>query len=415
MANIIDSLKFGSTQGVFTLPYAECGIAAGTVAKTATATNFVLAAGARVAVKFTYANTASNPTLNINSTGAKNIYHKGAQITTGGNKALLAGTVDFIYDGTQYHIIGNYIDTNTDIRNTAGSTDISSKIYLIGATSQAANPQTYSHNTVYVGADGLLYSNDSQVVNLKDTQAITGSKTFDADTKIAAGRALTLKGTTQSSAAHLGWETINSHTPFFGYATNQSDGTFVWSLDGGEYTTGLAISGGTGNLLWKGAKIPTVAHTHNVSHEPAGTVEANTSTTTVAGSAHTHSVTADGTVSQPTFTGTKGTTEAPSATTSVYSITNVGALPTLTSDVTTTAKCMTITFSQGSLPERSSVTVASNAHKHTYTPAGSVSQPTFTGKAVDSKSPSATAAVASSTHAHTFKGTAATLTTGQAS
>lgn len=48
--------------------------------------------------------------------------------------------------------------STTDTKNTAGSTDTSSKIYLIGATSQAANPQTYSHDTAYVGTDGKLYS-----------------------------------------------------------------------------------------------------------------------------------------------------------------------------------------------------------------------------------------------------------------
>lgn len=53
--------------------------------------------------------------------------------------------------------------TNTDTKNTAGSTDTSSKIFLIGATSQAANPQTYSHDTAYVGTDGCLYSNSTKV------------------------------------------------------------------------------------------------------------------------------------------------------------------------------------------------------------------------------------------------------------
>ena len=51
----------------------------------------------------------------------------------------------------------------TDTKNTAGSTDTSSKIFLIGATSQAANPQTYSHDTAYVGTDGYLYSNKEKV------------------------------------------------------------------------------------------------------------------------------------------------------------------------------------------------------------------------------------------------------------
>lgn len=53
--------------------------------------------------------------------------------------------------------------TPTDTKNTAGSTDSSSKLFLIGATSQAANPQTYSHDTAYVGTDGCLYSNSTKV------------------------------------------------------------------------------------------------------------------------------------------------------------------------------------------------------------------------------------------------------------
>lgn len=48
--------------------------------------------------------------------------------------------------------------TDTDTKNTAGSTDTSSKIFLIGATSQAANPQTYSDNQVYV-TSGTLQAN----------------------------------------------------------------------------------------------------------------------------------------------------------------------------------------------------------------------------------------------------------------
>lgn len=53
--------------------------------------------------------------------------------------------------------------TDTDTKNTAGSTNSSSKLFLIGATSQAASPQTYSHDTVYVGSDGCLYSNNTKV------------------------------------------------------------------------------------------------------------------------------------------------------------------------------------------------------------------------------------------------------------
>jgi len=67
-----------------------------------------------------------------------------------------------------------YLTTYTDTKNTTGSTDTSSKIFLVGATSQAANPQTYSHDTVFVDTNGRLNSaapassaNDTTVATTK--------------------------------------------------------------------------------------------------------------------------------------------------------------------------------------------------------------------------------------------------------
>lgn len=57
---------------------------------------------------------------------------------------------------------GTITTQDTDTKNTAGSTDTSSKIFLIGATSQAANPQTYSDNEVYV-TNGILTAKSVQV------------------------------------------------------------------------------------------------------------------------------------------------------------------------------------------------------------------------------------------------------------
>lgn len=110
MANVIDSLNYGNNVYPFTLPYGSCSTAAATAAKAVTVSNFSLETGARIAVKFTVTNTASSPTLNVNSTGAKAIYYKGAAITAGylaANK-----TYEFIYNGTQWDLIGD-VDTNT--------------------------------------------------------------------------------------------------------------------------------------------------------------------------------------------------------------------------------------------------------------------------------------------------------------
>ena len=61
-----------------------------------------------------------------------------------------------------------WTDTNTDTKNTAGATDSSEKLYLIGATSQSANPQTYSQDTAYIGTDGYLYSDGKKVLTEHD-------------------------------------------------------------------------------------------------------------------------------------------------------------------------------------------------------------------------------------------------------
>lgn len=66
---------------------------------------------------------------------------------------------------------------------------------------------------------------------------------------------------TQATQPNLKWKTwgANSSTPYIGFATDQTDGTFVWSLKGTAYETGLAIGGGSENLLWKGTKIATIS------------------------------------------------------------------------------------------------------------------------------------------------------------
>lgn len=60
----------------------------------------------------------------------------------------------------------------SDTKNTAGSTNTNSKIYLVGATSQAANPQTYSHDTAFVDTAGCLNS-DTPAVNNNSTKVAT--------------------------------------------------------------------------------------------------------------------------------------------------------------------------------------------------------------------------------------------------
>lgn len=69
-------------------------------------------------------------------------------------------------------------DNNTDTKNTAGSTDTSSKIFLVGATSQAANPQTYSDNQVYA-TNGQLNGNSMRVAEKVTLQYNASTESLD--------------------------------------------------------------------------------------------------------------------------------------------------------------------------------------------------------------------------------------------
>lgn len=119
----VDGVNFDGSADI--THYGTCSTAAGTAAKTVTLNGFNLATGAKVAVKFTVTNTAANPTLNVNGTGAKSIKYRGAAIST---DALAANRIyEFIYDGTDYVFVG---DINTDTNTTYGN--------MIGATTSAA-------------------------------------------------------------------------------------------------------------------------------------------------------------------------------------------------------------------------------------------------------------------------------------
>lgn len=120
------TIKQDGITGATVNRYGACSTAAATARKAVAVTTGTvsLEAGLRITVKFANANTANTPTLKVGSNAAKNIFHKGAQITTGGNKALLSGVCDFIYDGTQFHLVGNYIDTVYTHPTTAGNKHI---------------------------------------------------------------------------------------------------------------------------------------------------------------------------------------------------------------------------------------------------------------------------------------------------
>ena len=143
-------------------PYGVCSTASSTAAKTVTidySGTLTLFAGLTVRVKFSNANTASNPTLNVNSTGAVSIMTYNT--TAAGSGAWAAGEiVTFTYDGT------NWIQ-----QNEAGIREI--LVVDLGTVTGTGSSVTASKSDSRIGTDHTLLN-----WSFGTPSAVTGNMTW---------------------------------------------------------------------------------------------------------------------------------------------------------------------------------------------------------------------------------------------
>ena len=129
------SLKKGGNKGLYN--EAICSTASATAAKVTNTTppSFSLVSGAKILVKFTYAITVANATLQVGEAAAKPIYYKGAALPA---NVVKAGMTLFLqYDGTSYNVIGELADayTKSEIDAMRSPTyDATNKRYTFPAT-----------------------------------------------------------------------------------------------------------------------------------------------------------------------------------------------------------------------------------------------------------------------------------------
>ncbi len=101
--------KIGNTQYPFASTlFGTCSSAASSQEKAVTCADFnQLLTGVVITVKFSNTNSAENPTLNVNSTGAKPIfrYTNTRPSTTQTTSWTDGGIVRFLYDGTHWLIV----------------------------------------------------------------------------------------------------------------------------------------------------------------------------------------------------------------------------------------------------------------------------------------------------------------------
>ena len=192
---------------------ATCSTAASTTAKVATlddSTNYTLAAGVRVAVTFTYGNSATSPTLNVNSGGAKNIVIPTSATATASGHGTTYNTwgpeetVLFTYNGTSWVSSGSALslyntyslaDSKTSNTGTVTSIGISqgSGISVSGSPVTTSGSITVGHSNsvtaqtteavypIKIDAQGHISAYGSAVSIPTKTSDLTNDSNFVED------------------------------------------------------------------------------------------------------------------------------------------------------------------------------------------------------------------------------------------
>lgn len=139
--------------------YGTSSTGATTAAKISTVTIYKLTMGARVSIAFSNANTVEGLlTLNINGTGAKNIYFDGS-VTSSTNPLLWDANeiITFVYDGNYYHFVSrsNSGGSEVSVTQTQTSGDEIGGITVDGVETKLYAPPQQS--VPWVSFDDLTY------------------------------------------------------------------------------------------------------------------------------------------------------------------------------------------------------------------------------------------------------------------
>ena len=324
--------------------------------------------------------------------------NSGSTTAAKGDVVIVSGTdQEFIWTGSAWEEFGNASShsikghTHTVTHKPAGTVNKTS-ITPAGTVSQptfsgsavnsgentgtnfSAAPGGHKHSVTAAGTVSQpTFTGTEATITISHTPAGTVSQPTFTGTAVTSGKPDTTNVTTIYSitgvgslpSASLSAGTAPSHTytaPSLTASIANKCMTFSWSAGSHSFSAGT---------------YPTLTFS-------AGSLPTRSSAISMPNTNHTHSVTAAGTVSQPTFTGSSvsGSTK--------YTPAGTVSQPTFTGSAV-----------ESGANTGTNTSVAPAKHKHSVTAAGTVSQPTFTGTAAE--------------HSHTFTGTSATITTSGSS
>lgn len=233
--------------------YGTCSTGASTSAKIVSipaTENFVLQVGDIIGIKFDNTNTANNPSLNVNNSGAKPIYYNNSAVST--SNLWASGEANrvtiFMYDGTNWIWMGHDVDIDTDTLSDLKDTTISSasngQVLMYDSTSSKWKNQTptttlarLSDTQISSATDGqvLKYNSTSQKwVNGEDKGGILPHLIIISETGESVVKAV--KGTTEIIATETSTGHYECDVPEFGTWTihavlNGDDATVNLNVD----------------------------------------------------------------------------------------------------------------------------------------------------------------------------------------
>lgn len=264
----VGNVKIGSTTHlVGSSLFGTCSTAANTAAKVVTCSNFdTLMVGITIHVCFDNTNTAANPTLNVNSTGAKSIYRyisPTSQVagTTVESSQQAGSVVSFTYNGT-CQIMNDAADCEklkTDLQNSfqagvdsvydavvaKGSTpaskslsDVVAGISAIPNINSGTSPTTYTTN----GTKDLGVNNSYRYIKINVSNSNSGTYTPTGKSTYDMGASNTYRYVDTRSVTNVNTETYTatSKGTFNMGVSNeyrQLDTRSVPNVNSGTYTT----------------------------------------------------------------------------------------------------------------------------------------------------------------------------------
>lgn len=210
----------GTTHLIASTAYGTCSTAADTAAKVATIQDsqaFTLLTGVLVFIKMSKANSAANPTLNVNNTGNIAIKRYGTTAPSTSTKTSwnAGSVVPFVYDGTYWQIMGWLNNDTTYSSREAAQGGTNTSLCTDGEKFVWNNKAESSHSHGNIQNSGALQTSDVAIANgdkLVITDASDSNKvarssaSFDGSTTT---KFLSQKGTFETPSV-----TITENTTF---------------------------------------------------------------------------------------------------------------------------------------------------------------------------------------------------------